>query len=239
MTARPDSLPADELRALIRDVLHDVLPAAIGRAPSAVAADGASAHPPADAVSARAPGPVPPATVPPATVPPATVPPATVPPGTTPTAPPSGLPPAPPRAAPPHAAPTPAVPPPTARQPTAHQRPAAALATSARAGTTRQVRLDTDADVREFALEIVRLADNPARRRDLLTGRLTFTLARRDGGEAAATSERRIETGAVTERAVQSAAKAGQRLVLGPRAVLTPLARDRALALGVPIEKER
>ena len=43
----------------------------------------------------------------------------------------------------------------------------------------------------------------------------------------------------MTERAVQSAAKAGQRLVLGPRAVLTPLARDRALALGVPIEKER
>jgi hypothetical protein len=27
--------------------------------------------------------------------------------------------------------------------------------------------------------------------------------------------------------------------VLGPRAVLTPLARDRARALGVPIEKER
>jgi hypothetical protein len=44
---------------------------------------------------------------------------------------------------------------------------------------------------------------------------------------------------AVTERLVASAAKAGQRLVLGPRAVLTPLARDRALALGVPIERER
>jgi hypothetical protein len=43
----------------------------------------------------------------------------------------------------------------------------------------------------------------------------------------------------VTERLVASAAKAGQRLVLGPRAVLTPLARDRALALGVPIERER
>jgi hypothetical protein len=27
--------------------------------------------------------------------------------------------------------------------------------------------------------------------------------------------------------------------VLGPRAVLTPLARDRARSLGVPIEKER
>jgi hypothetical protein len=43
----------------------------------------------------------------------------------------------------------------------------------------------------------------------------------------------------VTERTVQAAASAGARLVLGPRAVLTPLARDRARSLGVPIEKER
>jgi len=50
---------------------------------------------------------------------------------------------------------------------------------------------------------------------------------------------RRIEKGAVTERAVIAAAKAGDRLVLGPRAVLTPLARDKARALGVPVEKER
>ena len=48
-----------------------------------------------------------------------------------------------------------------------------------------------------------------------------------------------MDKGAVTERAVNAAAKAGARLVLGPRAVLTPLARDKARALGVPIEKER
>jgi hypothetical protein len=83
-----------------------------------------------------------------------------------------------------------------------------------------------------------------------LAGRLTFTLAGRVTGARATGNElatgdplvlgeQRIETGAVTERAVQSAATAGQRLVLGPRAVLTPLARDRALALGVPIERER
>jgi len=100
------------------------------------------------------------------------------------------------------------------------------------------VRLETDADLRQFALDILRLADNPARRRELLTGRLSFTLAGRAGDKAEA-DDHRIETGAVTERAVQAAAKAGQRLVLGPRAVLTPLARDRALALGVPIDKER
>jgi hypothetical protein len=137
--------------------------------------------------------------------------------------------------------------------------------------TMQPVRLATDADLHDFVLQIVRLADNPKRRRDLVAGRLRFTLAATDsapappgfgpgpgharatwsddGRESAVPAERgragasggdhRIERGAVTERAVQAAASAGARLVLGPRAVLTPLARDRARALGVPIEKER
>jgi hypothetical protein len=50
---------------------------------------------------------------------------------------------------------------------------------------------------------------------------------------------RRIERGAVTEKVVRDAARAGERLVLGPGAVLTPLARDRARASGVEITKER
>jgi hypothetical protein len=108
---------------------------------------------------------------------------------------------------------------------------------------TRHVRLATDEDLHQFVLTVVRLADNPARRRDLLTGRLRFTLSGSPGGPASGSQPRqgafRIETGAVTERAVQAAAKAGERLVLGRRAVLTPLARDRALSLGVPIERER
>jgi hypothetical protein len=189
MTGRLDGFPADELRALIRDVLRDVLPAT---APSAAAT---SAAPPSGLPAGQPPAVTAPAVTAPAVTAPATLPPATPP-------------------------------------------PAAARATSGPAGTTRQVRLETDADVRQFALDIVRLADNPARRLDLLAGRLTFTMARRAGDEQAPGGHR-IETGAVTERAVQSAAKAGQRLVLGPRAVLTPLARDRALALGVPIERER
>jgi hypothetical protein len=128
--------------------------------------------------------------------------------------------------------------------------------------TLQPVRLATDEDLREFVLQIVRLADNPKRRRDLLAGRLRFTvaaagfsaapagLAPRPGYRSAngrgspgaaghGGGDHRIERGAVTERAVQAAASAGARLVLGPRAVLTPLARDRARALGVPIEKER
>ena len=50
---------------------------------------------------------------------------------------------------------------------------------------------------------------------------------------------RRIERGAVTEKVIRDAARAGERLVLGPGAVLTPLARDRARTSGVEISKER
>jgi hypothetical protein len=38
---------------------------------------------------------------------------------------------------------------------------------------------------------------------------------------------------------VTQAARAGERLMLGRGAVLTPLARDRARASGVEIDKER
>jgi hypothetical protein len=48
----------------------------------------------------------------------------------------------------------------------------------------------------------------------------------------------RIERGAVTERAVVAASKNGGRILLGRRAVVTPLARDKARALGVALEKE-
>jgi hypothetical protein len=117
-------------------------------------------------------------------------------------------------------------------------RPAGGHEAASRPGASLQaVRLATDQELHEFVLHVLALADNPKRRRDLLAGRFRFTLA--PAAATASPAEHRVEKGAVTERAVQAAASAGARLVLGPRAVLTPLARDRARALGVPIEKER
>lgn len=57
------------------------------------------------------------------------------------------------------------------------------------------------------------------------------------GGGSGAPSVHHIARGAVTERAVNAAAADGARLVIGPRAVLTPLAKDRARVLGVVIER--
>jgi hypothetical protein len=106
-------------------------------------------------------------------------------------------------------------------------------------GSLQEVRLSTDEELRAFVLQVLRLADNPKRRHDILAGRLRFTLAAAADGHQGPAVIQRIDKGAVTERAVIAAAKAGARLVLGPRAVLTPLARDKARALAVPVEKER
>jgi hypothetical protein len=105
------------------------------------------------------------------------------------------------------------------------------------AGLAWTVRVSTDSELHDFVLRVLRLADNPKVRRDLISGKARFRLAAGPGGAAAAPIHR-VEKGAVTERVVAAAAQAGARLVLGRRAVLTPLARDSARALGVPIEKE-
>lgn len=110
---------------------------------------------------------------------------------------------------------------------------------------TETVNLSTDSDLAVFVARL--LALDPEQREELRSGRKRFRLAAAPAlppsvsvanGHARA-PVRRIETGAVTERVVNAAAQAGERLVLGRGAVLTPLARDRARASGVEIEKER
>jgi hypothetical protein len=224
MTAAAGLSDPEDLRALIREVLREVLSA--GSAEMLPAAPSLSAGPD---TAARRTGVAEPPPVP-IKVSPSPV-------ATLPAVPPSGLPAGTIQQAGPPADGLPAPAAATARTSAAVNGRGAASATD-RLDPARHVRLETDEDLREFALTILRLAENAARRRDLLAGRIRFTLSR-PGGRQTGNAGRRIETGAVTERAVQAAAKAGERLVLGQRAVLTPLARDRALALGVPIERER
>jgi hypothetical protein len=93
---------------------------------------------------------------------------------------------------------------------------------------TEVVRLDSDADLAAFVRAVLERAD------DVRAGRLQFTL----GGSSPAGATH-VRHGAVTERTIKKAAEAGSRLVLGPGAVVTPLAREKARALGVDIERER
>jgi hypothetical protein len=121
---------------------------------------------------------------------------------------------------------------------------------------TETVNLSTDEDLAAFVKRLLDL--DPGQREELRSGRKRFRLAslhapsvpagagqvgagQSNGAERAGPSApvRRIERGAVTEAVIAAASRAGERLVLGRGAVLTPLARDRARASGVQIEKER
>jgi hypothetical protein len=102
------------------------------------------------------------------------------------------------------------------------------------------ITLTSDAELEAFVRRLLQRFENPQERAAIRSGALRFSLARGHGAPAAAaTAERRIEHGAVTERLVREAAAADSSIRLGPRAVLTPLARDVARSLGVTIEKEK
>jgi hypothetical protein len=98
------------------------------------------------------------------------------------------------------------------------------------------VRIATDQDLDAFVRHLLRLFENPKTRADLRAGRLSFRLA---GNGRGAPATRRIDSGAVTERHIADMADSGGVLVLGRKAVLTPLAREKARAVGITIEKER
>lgn len=146
---------------------------------------------------------------------------------------------------------------------TSHDRPTlggrAVARDDRRVEATRgNVAVATQADLDALVRRVLADAGDPARRAAWERGQLRATL-RRPGGSPPATlgnsprrgledrrdvergragGELRIERGAVTERVVQQAARDGAELVLGPRAVLTPLAKERARRAGVPIRHE-
>ncbi len=106
------------------------------------------------------------------------------------------------------------------------------------------VTIDTDADLDRFVRALIARLESPRDRRAIRAGRIRFGLRRTAAARSSADSNAggartiRVTKGAVTERTVRNAAAQGARLVLARGAVLTPLARDQARALGVEIEKE-
>jgi hypothetical protein len=180
----PDS---DAVRAVIREVLAELLPAAASPGPTQS--------------TAAQPAPAPPTAARPAPAQPVPA----------------------PQPAPVHAAPA---------------QPGLAYPVSEDAQSVETVSLRTDADLGAFVRRLLHLFENPKHRDELRSGRLRFRLAPA-AQPGSAQPAHRVDKGAATEAMVSDAAKAGARLVLGRRAVLTPLARDRARAAGVEIERER
>jgi hypothetical protein len=104
---------------------------------------------------------------------------------------------------------------------------------STTAARTEHVTIDSDDDLDRFVRSLLARFESDGEA--IRAGRLRFSLGR----AGPRTDAMRVERGAVTERTVKAAAAAGPRLVLAPGAVLTPLAREKARALGIEIERER
>jgi hypothetical protein len=124
-------------------------------------------------------------------------------------------------------------------EPTTQSAPAPSPEAPARSrDDVRRVRVRDDRELADLVTQVLNLAEDPARAADLRTGRIRFRLL--DDGEVAATAAPGpidVARGAVTERLIQRASREHRALRIGPRAVVTPLARDRARALGVTIER--
>ncbi|MDH3673164.1 MAG: hypothetical protein OES46_18705 [Gammaproteobacteria bacterium] len=104
------------------------------------------------------------------------------------------------------------------------------------------VNLTNDADLKHLVDEVIALSEDPDLRSAVKDGRLRFRLTPSGGGASSATSTERnsvfrFDTGVLNENQVDQIAKSYGRIVVGKRAVVTPLARDKARVLKIPIEK--
>ena len=126
-----------------------------------------------------------------------------------------------------------------APDPAGNVAPAAAPAAGS---AVEHVRLKDDRDLDAFVRSLARRLEQPAERAAIAAGRIRVTKSGHGSTAAPATAStggvERIERGAVTERIIERAAQNGGVLVLGPKAVLTPMGKDRARALGVQIQRE-
>jgi len=126
-----------------------------------------------------------------------------------------------------------------APDPAGNVAPAAAPAAGS---AVEHVRLKDDRDLDAFVRSLARRLEQPAERAAIAAGRSRFTMSGHGSTAAPATAStggvERIDRGAVTERIIERAAENGGVLVLGPKAVLTPMGKDRARALGVQIQRE-
>ena len=100
------------------------------------------------------------------------------------------------------------------------------------AATSETVRLASDQDIAAFISRII----EPATLEKIKAGKLRFTLGGMTTQSVASSSE--LLSGVITEQRIDKLSSTGT-LVLGPGAVLTPLARDRARKLGLKIERRR
>jgi hypothetical protein len=117
---------------------------------------------------------------------------------------------------------------------------------SAPAAPEERVAIASDGDLVAFARRVLSLASDPAKAKEIAAGRYPFRLARpvtlaapvpAPQAPAPAAQSHRIDRGVVTESTLNKLPRGLTRLLLGPDVTVTPLARDRARALGLTFER--
>jgi hypothetical protein len=116
------------------------------------------------------------------------------------------------------------------------------------ARATESVRVASDADLVAFARKVLSLAGDPAKAKEIAAGRYPFRLESAPQPApvsalsltpkaAPAAQSLRIDSGVVTETMLNKLPRGTARLVLAPGVTITPLAKDRARALGLTFER--
>jgi len=107
--------------------------------------------------------------------------------------------------------------------------------------TIPAVRISNDADLAGFARDVLQLAEDPLVKAAILAGRHAFHLAVATQTSAATSTSQshRIDKGVVTESVIVKLSKNVARLLLGPGVSITPLARDKAKARNISVERIR
>ncbi|WP_374306730.1 hypothetical protein [Dongia sp.] len=107
------------------------------------------------------------------------------------------------------------------------------------AAATSSVRIASDADLATFAKDVLRLAEDPQVRAAIQAGRHPFHLASSSAPTVASPSgqSHRVDKGVVTEGTIAKLGKTVSRLLLGPGVSITPLARDKAKARNISVER--
>jgi hypothetical protein len=115
-----------------------------------------------------------------------------------------------------------------------------------------RVTIASDGDLIAFARRVQAIAGDPAKAKEIAAGRYPFRLARSAAQSNAAAPQtpaprapaptaqsHRIDSGVVTESVLNKLPRGLSRLVLGPGVTVTPLAKDRARALGLTFERTK
>jgi hypothetical protein len=121
---------------------------------------------------------------------------------------------------------------------------------SAPAAVEERIAIANDADLIGFARRVLSLAGDPAKAKEIASGRYPFRLDRPATTQASAApasratptapppaQSHRIDSGVVTESTLNKLPRGLSQLLLGPGVTVTPLAKDRARALGLTFER--